>query len=47
MVRLTEGDWVEGEISIRAERPRMCFEDEKNICMTKNFQLTFSNVIYL
>ena len=42
MVRLTEGDWVEGEPSIGAERPLTRFEDEKNICATKNFQLSLS-----
>ena len=35
MVRLTAGDWVEGELSIGVERS--CFEDEKNFCATKNF----------
>ena len=42
MVRLTAGDWVEGKLSIGVERPPTCFKDEKNICATKNFQLSLS-----
>ena len=41
MVCSTAGDWVEGEPLIGAERPLTHFEDEKNICATKNFQLSF------
>ena len=42
MVRLTAGDWAEGELSIEVERPLVHFEDEKNICVTEN--LTFNSL---